>query len=81
MPIISKENERSLDGNPLRIEIELNDGTIITIEFFCTVCGHTRFWLREDRTEIYCAKCRTPNGRNISDMADIKGVTWAIPGK
>jgi len=74
---VKKEHESRYGGNPLVIDLEVNDA-IIQIEIICPICNHTKSWLSEDYSILYCSKCRTVLGKRYGDFTMKNQIQWKV---
>lgn len=74
---IPKKNSNLRKGVELVIDIEV-EGVFYKLAIPCPMCKSNNWFLDENKTFAYCDKCHHHVGYIQSDMADMKGVTWAI---
>ena len=75
----TKKTADSSDGNKLIIDVEVGD-KVIQIGIRCPICEHDTYWLAEDHSVLFCAKCRGVIGTRIGDFTG-EDITWDIGGK
>jgi hypothetical protein len=74
---MKEEHESPLDGNELVIDVEVGD-QVIPFKVTCPVCQRGRYWLSEDRTLLYCSKCRTVIAKRFQDTMLFDQVSWRL---
>lgn len=78
--VIPKKSRNDQKGVRLVVEIEV-DGMTLNLAIPCQNCKGNDWFLSEDRTTMYCGKCREYGGYIESDIADLRSVGWVIDTK